>query len=160
MDVTLIFGSNMGDRKAVIQEAMKQLEEIGKIQKISSLYETAPWGFESPDTFYNQVALYSTCLSAENVLKKCMETERALGRKRSSSQYCSRIIDIDILFYDSCIINTPDLVIPHPRIAERNFVLTPLNEIIPDFIHPLTGKKISEHFTECPDSLLVIKRED
>ena len=153
MRVTLIFGGNQGDRKALVNEAIKEMSDIGKIERCSSLYETAPWGFESSNSFYNQVVTYETSLSPENVLDKCQEVEKKLGRIRSGVQFCSRSMDIDILFCDSQIINTPRLTVPHPRMTLRNFVLAPLNEIMPDFVHPVTHKTISELFTESPDTL-------
>ena len=153
MLVTLIFGGNQGDRKALIGEAITEMSSIGKIELCSSLYETAPWGFKSSDSFYNQIVTYETNLLPEEVLDKCQATEQKLGRVRSGTQFCSRTMDIDILFCDSQIINTPRLTVPHPRMAQRNFVLCPLNEIMPDFIHPVLGKKISELLLESPDTL-------
>lgn len=153
MLVTLIFGGNQGDRKTLIDEAIEKMSEIGKIVTCSSLYETAPWGFESDHSFYNQVVTYNTELSPEEVLDKCQATEKHLGRIRSGVQFSSRTMDIDILFCDSQIIDTPRLTVPHPRMTQRNFVLCPLNEIMPDFIHPIFGKKISELLQESPDTL-------
>jgi len=153
MRVTLIFGGNQGDREALIHEAIKEMSDIGKIKQRSSLYETAPWGFESSDSFYNQIVTYETGLTPEEVLDKCQEVEKKLGRVRSGTQFCSRSMDIDILFCDAQIINTPRLTVPHPRMTLRNFVLAPLNEIMPDFVHPVAHKTISELFTESPDTL-------
>ena len=101
MLVTLIFGGNQGDRKALIDEAITEMSSIGKIERCSSLYETAPWGFESSDSFYNQIVTYETNLLPEEVLDKCQATEQKLGRVRSGTQFCSRTMDIDILFCDS-----------------------------------------------------------
>lgn len=153
MLATLIFGGNQGDRKALLDEAIKEMSKIGKIAIRSSLYETAPWGFESENPFYNQIVVYNTELTPEEVLDQCQATEKQLGRVRTGTQFSSRTMDIDILFYGSQIIDTPRLTIPHPRIAQRNFVLCPLNEIMPDFIHPVSGKKISELLLESPDTL-------
>lgn len=153
MLVTLIFGGNQGDRKTLIDEAIEEMSEIGKIETCSSLYETTPWGFESDNSFYNQIVTYNTELSPEEVLDKCQATEKYLGRVRSGVQFSSRTMDIDILFCDSQIIDTPRLTVPHPRMTQRNFVLYPLNEIMPDFIHPVSGKKISELLQESPDNL-------
>lgn len=155
MFVTLIFGGNQGDREKLISEAILEMAKIGKIVRCSSLYETAPWGFESSDTFYNQVVTYDTKFLPEEILDKCQAVEKKLGRIRSNVQFCSRTMDIDILFYDSQIIDTPRLTVPHPRLAQRNFVLAPLNEIMPNFIHPITRKTISSLFAESPDTLQV-----
>ena len=137
MLVTLIFGGNQGDRKALIDEAVKEMSKLGKIE----------------NTFYNQIVTYNTELSPEEVLDKCQQTEQKLGRVRAGVQFCSRTMDIDILFCDSRIIDTPRLTVPHPRMAQRNFVLCPLNEIMPDFMHPVLRKKISELLQESPDTL-------
>ena len=94
-------------------------------------------------------------LSAFDFLQRCLETEKHLGRIRLAGgpRYSSRPIDIDLLFYDSVILNTPDLVLPQPRMQERNFVLTPLAEILPDFVHPVFQKTIATLLQECPDKL-------
>lgn len=163
MNAVVIFGSNTGHKKQIIEEAAILLaaKTAGEITTTSSFYETEPWGFESPDLFLNRVIIYSTPLSPEDFLKKCLETEKELGRVRTgTARYASRLIDIDILFYDSLIIDTPDLAIPHPRLAERNFVLTPLNEIMPDFEHPVLHKKISGLFRNCPDKMSVKRLSD
>ena len=94
MLVTLIFGGNQGDRKALLDEAITEMSSIGKIERCSSLYETAPWGFESSDSFYNQIVTYETNLLPEEVLDKCQATEQKLGRVRSGTQFCSRTMDM------------------------------------------------------------------
>lgn len=158
MEVVLGFGSNMGDRAGFLCRSVRIMEErIGAVKCKSSLYETAPWGFESDQTFYNQVVVFETRLQPEEVLFYCMETERLLGRERTAERYSSRVIDIDILFYASLIVEHDDLTIPHPRIPSRNFVLVPLCEIRPDFIHPVCHKKISGLLLESPDDSFVHK---
>ena len=120
----------------------------------SSFYETAPWGFECDENFLNQVVVFQTRLSAFDFLQRCLETEKRLGRIRLAGgpRYSSRPIDIDLLFYDSVILNTPDLILPHPRMQERNFVLTPLAEILPDFVHPVFQKTIATLLQVSSDS--------
>ena len=100
--------------------------------------------------------------SAFDFLQRCLETEKRLGRIRLAGgpRYSSRPIDIDLLFYDSVILNTPDLILPHPRMQERNFVLTPLAEILPDFVHPVFQKTIATLLQECPDKLEARKLPD
>lgn len=111
----------------------------------SSFIETEPWGFESKDKFINSVAVFETLLSPLEALKVCNETEYALGRRRNNEVgYSSRTIDIDILFCEDKIISTEQLQVPHPLIDKRNFVLIPLKEIVPDFVHPLLNKKIKD----------------
>ena len=160
MQVVTIFGSNSGDKFQIMENALRLLsEKTGKMVLASSYYETEPWGFESKENFLNRVVVFETLLSPEDFLQSCLDTEKQLGRIRSGTgpRYTSRPIDIDLLFYDTRIIHTPDLVIPHPRIAERNFVLTPLAEIMPDFIHPAYGKSIQTLLQECPDKSEVKK---
>ena len=119
------------------------MEVIGPLSCVSSLYETAPWGFDSPYPFLNQVAIYSSTWEPRAILQKCLETEASLGRQRSGEQYASRTMDIDILFCDSLVMETDELILPHPRLHLRNFVLIPLNEICPQFLHPILKKTIS-----------------
>lgn len=144
--LVLSLGSNLGDRKQTIEKAYQLLEQaIGKILKKSSFIETKPWGFTSENFFINTVACYSTKLSCEEALRKIHEIEFILGRKRSNEAgYQSRTIDIDILFYNDEVIETKDLVVPHPLLHKRDFVLTPLKEVLPDFIHPVLRQKIKD----------------
>lgn len=159
MKVVVIFGSNSGDRQTIIEKAIAILSaNAGSVAIASSFYETAPWGFESDEMFMNKTAVFDTLLTPEKFLDECLKTEQFLGRTRTAGiRYSSRTIDIDLLFYDKSIVNTPTLTIPHPRMCERNFVLTPLNEIIPDFTHPVCNRTISELLSVCPDRLPVRK---
>ena len=152
MDLIVGLGSNRGDRLNYLEKALQALEkEVGKLVKKSSIMETEPWGFEADENFLNRVAWFETDLSAKKVLKKCQSIEKNLGRVRSQSQrYTSRTIDVDILFYGDCVLNTAELVIPHPLIAYRNFVLYPLQEIIPDFTHPVLQCKIKDMKLQTP----------
>ena len=143
MKIVLGFGSNLGDREQYINSAYKLLEErLGDLIKKSSFLETLPWGFESKNSFINSAAQFETSKTPHQALIICNEIEKELGRERTAQGYQNRTIDIDILFYEDQIINTPNLIIPHPLILERDFVLIPLKEIIPEFIHPLIQKKI------------------
>lgn len=148
-----IFGSNTGDRFALIQSAVRRLESRGRIIAASSFYETEPWGFECDHYFLNQVTVFDTPLAPEEFLHFCLETEQELGRIRTTggARYASRPIDIDLLFCDGLVVDSEELTLPHPRLCERNFVLVPLAEIIPDFIHPVNGKRIAELAADCPD---------
>ena len=123
----------MGDRKGNIKLAIKQISElIGPVVRQSALIETAPWGFNSANTFINAAVCSETSLSPREVLQATQGIERALGRTTKSidGQYHDRLIDIDILLYDDLHVNEPDLVIPHPHMNERQFVMQPLGEII------------------------------
>lgn len=126
-------GANLGDRETNIKLAIKQISElIGPVVRQSALLETAPWGFNSTNTFINAAVCSQTSLSPREVLKAIQDIERALGRTQKSTdgQYHDRPIDIDILLYDDLHVNEPDLVIPHPHMNKRQFVLQPLGEII------------------------------
>jgi 2-amino-4-hydroxy-6-hydroxymethyldihydropteridine diphosphokinase len=159
--VYLLLGGNMGDKRWVFDRATSLLgERVGKITCRSAIYETEPWGFESSDLFWNQVLELQVDISAPKVLQKTLQIEQELGRTRKINQYDSRVIDIDILFYDDQVIELPELVIPHPRIQERKFVLVPLNEIIPEMVHPVLQKSIHQLLAECPDPLKVEKIKD
>lgn len=163
MQVVTIFGSSQGNKHQIIKEAIDILSsKVGRVSMASSFYETAPWGFKCKENFLNQIVVFETVLSPQGFLVHCLATEKQLGRVRSNDipRYTSRPIDIDILFYDSLILNTQELIIPHPRMCARNFVLTPLAEILPGFVHPVTGKTISELWAACPDKLPVKKMND
>ncbi len=138
----------------------KQLIEknIGLISKSSSLYKTAAWGETNQSDFLNQVILVATNLSPIELLNKCMEIEKHLGRVRTDkNKWRERIIDIDILFYNSETITLPNLEIPHPQIAYRKFILTPLREILPNLVHPILKKTIKNLEKNCNDKLNVMK---
>jgi len=157
----LLLGGNLGDKKRVFSEAETRLNVLlGKIIARSAIYETEPWGFESDDIFWNQVLEFSTSLSPEEVLLRTQQTELDLGRIRKENQYVSRVIDIDILFYGDQVIQLENLIIPHPRIQERKFVLVPLAEIAPKLIHPVFQKSIEQLLNECKDSLRVEQVKD
>lgn len=151
MKITLGFGSNLGERKETIEQAYELLEkELGEMISKSSFIETEPWGFTSDNMFMNSVAVFETEKTPMQALEICNRIEEMLGRKRSVDDvgYASRTIDIDIIFCDSQIIDTPLLKVPHPLMEKRDFVLKPLREIMPDFVHPVLGKKIKEIFSD------------
>ena len=155
--VYLLLGGNLGDRKMLIANAEDELrKQIGDIVLKSSLYETKAWGREQQPNFLNKALGINTKLNAFEILKIIQNIEIKLGRKRVE-HWGSRTIDIDILFYENEIIDTEDLKIPHPLINMRKFVLSPLLEIIPDFIHPGLKKTIRELYLICEDKLEVTK---
>ncbi|PXV69152.1 2-amino-4-hydroxy-6-hydroxymethyldihydropteridine diphosphokinase [Dysgonomonas alginatilytica] len=146
-DVYLALGTNLGDKKQNIQAAIEQIElRIGKVIALSSLYETKPVGFDSQNTFLNAACHVSTKLHPLEILECTQVIERELGRKSKSvnQAYSDRTIDIDLLLFDNEIIEYPHLVIPHPHMHERDFVLAPLAEIAPDVYHPTLKRSISE----------------
>ena len=130
--VYLALGTNLGNRKAIMREAIDNIgKKVGTVMRQSSFYETEPWGFESPNLFLNACICVSTKLAPRQLLEVTQDIERDMGRieKTVGLQYVDRIIDIDILLYDDLHINEPDLVIPHPLMEEREFVMKPLLEI-------------------------------
>jgi len=157
--VYIQLGSNIGERKSYIAKSMDQIEEnIGKIIIESSIFETIPWGNENQNNFLNSVIKINTTLDAFRVLKKSQEIENNLDRERVE-KWGERTIDIDILFYNNEIINTTKLNIPHPFIQQRKFVLVPLSEIAPNYIHPILKKNISTLLSECKDNQKVLDYE-
>jgi 2-amino-4-hydroxy-6-hydroxymethyldihydropteridine diphosphokinase len=133
-------GSNVGDREANLRDAVSRLEsDETRVVRRSSIYETAPQDLLDQPWFLNAVVEVETSLFPLQLLARIRGIEREMGRRRVTSKG-PRNIDIDILFYGHAVITTADLEVPHPRVAQRRFVLEPLAEIAPDFRHPLTGK--------------------
>lgn len=167
--VTLLIGGNQGDRLGLIEQATEQIRQrIGSVVALSSVYESEPWGeFEvepgkrKVDYFLNRGLVVETTLSPWQVLRVALSIEAELGRVRNASGshslaaemqasrlYHSRPMDIDLIFYDNLVLNTPELTLPHPRMQQRRFVLEPLAEIMPEYRHPMIGKNVKELLSE------------
>ncbi len=150
--VYILLGGNQGDVKETFIRAMLLIgERAGDIMAQSPLYQTEPWGFDADELFYNQVLLLKSPLAPEALLDTLLEIESVLGRTRNGKGYASRNIDIDILFYNDCILDSDHLTIPHPRMHLRNFALAPMADISPEFVHPVLKQSISRLKDSSPD---------
>jgi 2-amino-4-hydroxy-6-hydroxymethyldihydropteridine diphosphokinase len=136
-------GTNLGDRMMNLRQALEQLEPLAHVVKVSKVYETPPWGYLDQPAFLNQVAEIETQLSPQALFELTKGIEGQMGRVKSILNG-PRLIDLDILFYDDLIVDLPGLKIPHPRMEGRGFVLLPLAELAPGFIHPQLNKSILE----------------
>ncbi len=163
-DLYLLIGGNQGDRVAQLHKATDLIQErIGSVAHLSNIYQTAPWGNftpgEEPQDFLNMALEIHTQLPPHEALSQALAIEKELGRERRKSEgrakeertYTSRPIDIDLIFYNDQVINTADLEIPHPRMHLRRFVLKPLCDIAPNYIHPIYNKTLLELLSQCPD---------
>lgn len=156
--IYLLLGSNRGDRLRFLQAAVKKIaSRIGPITGSSSVYETEPWGFEDQTQFLNQLIVAGTSLEPAAAMTAIASIEQQLGREREGENYSARTIDIDILFFEERVINTEELVIPHPRLHERRFALEPLAEIEQGLVHPVFKKTVAQLLAECKDTMKVRK---
>ena len=156
--IYLLLGTNLGNKEANLKLSKTKLLYKGIIiLKESSLYETEPWGFEHPESFYNQVIKIETDISPNDLLTLLLQIETELGRVRESGEYKARIIDMDILLYDNLVLHSDKLTIPHPKMHVRRFVLEPLCEIEPLLVHPYFNKTMIDLLNECIDKKKVTK---
>jgi 2-amino-4-hydroxy-6-hydroxymethyldihydropteridine diphosphokinase len=154
-DVLLHLGSNKGNRSINLKFAQLLINQsIGLVHKESMLYVTSPWGKEDQEDFYNMAVMVTSALDAEQILSKIHIIEDKLGRVRLE-KWGPRVIDIDIIFVGQQIIKKPHLKIPHPELSNRNFVLVPLMDLCPSFLHPILKKTIKEIYSDCTDTGIV-----
>ncbi len=157
--VILHTGSNKGDPQLQLEEAILHIEVlIGPVVKMSSVYETEPWGNSDQPNFYNQALEIHTDRTPQEVLQLIHEIEHKMGRRREI-KWGERNIDIDMIFYESEILKTEKLTLPHPHMHQRNFVLIPVMEIVPEFVHPELGETVEELYFRSQDTLEVIMLE-
>jgi 2-amino-4-hydroxy-6-hydroxymethyldihydropteridine diphosphokinase len=156
--VYLLIGGNMGDRMANLDIALGLIAtKLGSLVQLSARYETAAWGFTDQPDFINQALLLETSLAPHHLMSAILNIELAMGRERSIP-LGPRTIDIDIIYFNNEIIDSEKLVIPHPKMSERRFVLLPLAEIAPNYIHPVFNKSNAHLLKDCGDSLAVYKK--
>jgi len=156
----LLLGGNLGGRRRMLARAREQLGlQAGRVLEESSLYETEPWGFEAGQNFLNQVVVVETDRTPRELLVVLQGIEKNLGRQAAvpGGGYSSRVIDLDILFYDRQVIDTPSLRVPHPQLHRRRFTLEPLCEVAPDLLHPVLQKTTTRLLKECQDPSKVYK---
>lgn len=146
----LIAGGNKGYRNALLKSAVEAVSELGEMTLRSKVYETEAWGGVAKGPFLNQVVEIKTAYSPSELLSFIQQIETNLGRKRDE-HWGDRTMDIDIIYFGDRVIDTPELQVPHPFIAERKFVLVPLAEVLPEFIHPVLGKSSQQMLEECED---------
>ena len=165
--IILSIGTNIGDRERNIENAVKALGEIGKVTAISPIYTSEPWGFESENGFYNIALTMESELSSLDLLRETQRIEKELGRTaKTTTEYADRVIDIDIIDYDNQIIdyrvesadNSSLLTLPHPLMHLRNFVLYPLADIAPEWVHPILKLTTLELKTNSGDKSIPYKK--
>jgi 2-amino-4-hydroxy-6-hydroxymethyldihydropteridine diphosphokinase len=149
-------GSNMGDREMSLERSAGLLSErAGSLECLSGMYESPPWGYESDSAYINCCLVIRTAFDPLELMDIALEIERQMGRTREGSGYSDRVIDVDLLLCGELVVDHPRLIIPHPRMSLRRFVLVPLAEIMPDLRHPVSGHSISELLESCPDQSLL-----
>ena len=141
--VYIALGTNLGERLANLRAALESMPPEIKVVIESHIYETPPWGYEDQPAFLNMVVKAETGLEPESLLKYLKQIEVELGREHNF-RWGPRLIDLDILFYDELVLDSPPLVIPHPRLHERGFVLVPLTDVAADYVHPVLGEFVWE----------------
>lgn len=151
-------GTNLGNRVNNLQKAIQALKNIGEITGLSSIYETEPWGLSSQPSFLNQAIILETTLLPSDLLSALKRIEKELGRT-PAEQWSSRLIDIDILIYGTQEINSKELTIPHPRMAERKFSLIPLCELNQGLVVPGMNASVQQLLDRCLDTLSVFKTD-
>ena len=155
--IYLLAGGNIDNTSDKFKKLFLYLSEhIGTIEFVSHYYTSTAWGYVSEHAFVNVALIVNTTLTPEAALCQCLKIEQLMGRlPHEKNQYADRTMDIDIIFYDDMVINTPHLQVPHPRMHIRNFVLTPLAEICPEKIHPILNQTVSALKKDCPDKAVV-----
>jgi len=155
-----MFGGNVGDRMDYLRRSIDLLRrDVDRIVAMSAVYESEPWGFDDPQWFLNRAVAVETNLDPLTLLERVQRIEQLLGRQHTDHGFHPRTMDIDILLYGNCVINTPRLVIPHPRMTERMFVMQPMAELAPDLEHPVLHRSMKYLKAHCEDRKQVILKK-
>lgn len=157
VESVIAFGSNVGDREGNLRRAIEMVSQKMSLIRMSPVYETEPMYYENQGWFLNCVVAVETNLKPRSLLEALQAVEGELGRQRTV-RYGPRVIDLDILFYGDEVVSEPGLEIPHPKIAERPFVLVPLNDVRPELVHPVLRKKVSELLSSLKLGKRVVKK--
>ncbi len=158
----MLFGSNLGDKNEIFAQACLLINNrCGRVVAVSSAYESEPWGFEAEEWFLNRLIVVETELEPDEMLQQLLEIEKELGRVRhpETKTYTSRTADLDILYFGDRVMVTENIVVPHPRLHQRRFVLVPLCEMVPEFVHPAFHLTQTELLERCPDTSEVRKMD-
>ncbi|HCP40353.1 MAG TPA: 2-amino-4-hydroxy-6-hydroxymethyldihydropteridine diphosphokinase [Cryomorphaceae bacterium] len=150
----ILLGTNLGDKVQNLATAKEAIVRFSTILGKSRLYESPPWGYQSTNSYLNQVLLVETDLGPEELLVKLLFTEKAMGRVREEAGYADRTIDLDMLDYDGKIWESELLVLPHPRLHLRRFTLMPMEDVVPNWSHPILQKSLATLLDECPDKVV------
>jgi 2-amino-4-hydroxy-6-hydroxymethyldihydropteridine diphosphokinase len=150
----ILLGTNLGDKGQNLSTAQEAIGRFSTILGKSRCYESPPWGYQSTNSYLNQVLLVDTALGPEQLLVRLLETERAMGRVREEEGYADRTIDLDILDYDGNVWDSELLVLPHPRLHLRRFTLMPMGDVVPNWSHPTLKKSLATLLDECPDEIV------
>ncbi|HOU98647.1 MAG TPA: 2-amino-4-hydroxy-6-hydroxymethyldihydropteridine diphosphokinase [Bacteroidales bacterium] len=152
MIYAISIGTNTGHRLQNIQKAIAEIKSgLGEVLQVSAVYESEPWGFESKNWFYNVVLTLQSNIDPQGLMTTLLDIEKKMGRERNAKGYADRCIDLDIILCNECTICSPNLTLPHPHMHERLFVLLPLQELMPQWIHPVYQKNINEMIRDSRD---------
>jgi 2-amino-4-hydroxy-6-hydroxymethyldihydropteridine diphosphokinase len=161
--IVIGLGTNVGDRLTNLREAVRFIDQsVGKIARCSEVWETEPWGYNSPNSFYNAVCVvrYERPDQIFSLMEQLLRIEQMMGRMRNETNtYEDRIIDLDLISFDDLVLQLDNIIIPHPKMHLRKFVLLPLEQIYPSWYHPVLEKTVRELISECPDKTVVRKTD-
>lgn len=156
MIYAISIGTNIGNRLLNIKTAIDEIKiNLGEVINISAVYESEPWGFISKNWFYNAIIILKSNIYPQQLIEKLLEIEKTMGRERNEKGYVDRCIDLDVILCENFTICSKNITLPHPKMQERLFVLLPLYEVLPQWIHPRLKKNIYEMIQDCEDKGII-----